>query len=628
MNGGARAASAAMDEEVQVSAFPGGGEMGALVRAFDWSHTGLGPFAAWPESLKAVTRTILASPVPMVLLWGEDGVMIYNDGYRTLAADRHPGLLGARVRDGWPEAADFNAEVIRTVLSGRPLTYKDREFTLRRGGAAERAWFDLYYSPVLDGRGVPAGVLGITIETSERVRATRRRDGEHARLTRLFEQSPNPIAILRGPQHVFELVNPACSRLIGHRDVVGRPIAEALPEAARDGFVAVLDRVYRDGRAHVESAVRFAGRDASGAPVEDRYLDFAYQPVTDADGRVGGVFVEGYDVTQRAVAETKVRESETRFRALVTATSEMVYRMSPDWTEMRHLDGRDFLSDAEIPSVAWHDVYLFPEDQPLVLAAIRRAIESKSVFQLEHRVRRVDGTTGWVITRAIPLVDKDGNITEWFGTANDVTDRHKVEQHLRLVVNELNHRVKNNLAMMQAIAAQTFRRVDDLPRAQASFNARIQALAQANDLLTGERWAAVSLQGVIEQALRLQCQESDRCAIAGPPVDLSPKTALSLSMAMHELATNAIKYGAWSVAEGKVSVTWSLYTGGDGTQRIRLEWRESGGPPVTPPRTRGFGSRLIERGLAPEMGGSADMRFLPEGFVCVVDAPLSVYGDK
>ncbi len=485
--------------------FPvGGGELGELIRRFDWSKTGLGPIDGWPQSLKTVTSTLLLSPVPLVLLWGEDGVMIYNDAYSVFAGGRHPQLLGSKVREGWPEVADFNDNVMKVGLAGGTLAYKDQELTLDRHGQPERVWMNLDYSPVLDEAGRPAGVIAIVVEISEQVLAERRR----------------------------------------HE------------------------------------------------------------------------------------AQEKVRESEERFRALVNATSDVVYRMSPDWTEMRALDGRGFLSDTEAPSIRWMDAYLFPEDQASIQAAIDQAIRDKGVFQLEHRVRRVDGTVGWTSSRAIPLLSPEGEIVEWFGAASDITARHNAEQHLRLVINELNHRVKNNLAMVQAIAAQTFRNAEGLGQVQPALLSRIGALAQANDLLTGELGADVSIRGVIEKAVQPHCASEAHCRIEGPELTLSPKTALSLSLAMHELSTNAVKHGAWSTPDGRVSIHWQVRPAEtDGAPCIALEWREQGGPPVRPPSRRGFGSRLIERGLAAEMGGKVQMRFEPEGLVCLIDAPLTVYGE-
>jgi len=479
--------------------FPGGGgELGELIRNFDWSKTSLGPIATWPQSLKTATDIVLQSPLPLVMLWGPDGIMIYNDPYSVFAGQRHPRLLGSRVLDGWAEVAEFNAEVMRVGLAGGTLSFKDQELTLHRNNRPEQVWMDLNYGPVMDESGKPAGVLAIVVETTGVIVAERR----------------------------------------------------------------------------------------------------------------------------RAAAEARVSHSEERFRALVNATSDVVYRMSPDWTEMRALDGRGFLADTESPSVAWLDEYLFAEDQAAILGAIGEAIDKREVFQLEHRLRQVDGSVGWTLSRAIPLLNEAGDVVEWFGAASDVTARREAEDHLRLVINELNHRVKNNLAMIQAIGAQTFRNAVDLPKAQASFTARLQALAKANDLLTNEHWVDASMQEAIQSALSPhRPDDRTRCIIAGPSVRLSAKTAISLSMAFHELATNAVKYGAWSNDAGKVSVTWQVEAVDD-VRRLRLEWRESGGPPVTAPDRRGFGSRLIERGLAAELEGEVKMTFEPEGLTCRVEAPL------
>jgi PAS domain S-box-containing protein len=477
--------------------FPmGGGELGALIAAYDWSQTSLGSIADWPQSLKTTVNLLLLSPVPIVLLWNDDGVMIYNDAYSEFAGRRHPQLLGSKVREGWPEVADFNDNVMGVGLAGGTLAYREQELTLERHGQPAPAWMNLDYSPVPDESGKPAGVIAIVVE-----------------------------------------------------------------------------------------------------------------------------------ITEAVLADRALNASEGRFRALVNATSDVIYQMTADWSVMQPLDGRGFIPDSDLPNPNWIHENLFAEDHPAVWDAIQAAVRTKSVFQLEHRVRRADGTPGWTFSRAVPILDDTGEIIEWFGTATDVTERHRTEDHLRLVVNELNHRVKNNLAMTQAIAQQTFRGAEDLAQAQTRFSERIMALAQANDLLTGERGAGVSLRGVIEQAVRPHCGRDDRLTIEGPDVSLSPKTALSLSLAMHELATNALKYGAWSADTGTISIIWRTYMSDKNGERLHIVWRERGGPPVAAPARRGFGSRLIERGLSAEMGGDVRMMFEPDGLVCTIDAPLDVYGD-
>ena len=222
---------------------PDGGELGALIRRFDWSQTTLGPLAGWPASLKTVTAMLLLSPTPIVLLWGERGIMVYNDAYSVFAGSRHPQLLGSEVREGWPEVADFNDNVMKVGLAGGTLSYKDQELVLYRNGRPERAWMNLDYSPVFDDQAQPAGVIALVVETTERVLAERELQGQQARLQEMFEQAPGLMAMLRGPEHVFEMANPAYLRVVGERDVIGKPVREALPEVERQGFIDILDRV-------------------------------------------------------------------------------------------------------------------------------------------------------------------------------------------------------------------------------------------------------------------------------------------------------------------------------------------------------------------------------------------------
>ena len=211
----------------------GTGAFGRLITAFDWGPTSVGPLAAWPGYLRTTISTILRSPVPIVTLWNADGVMIYNDAYSAFAAERHPRLLGSRVREGWPEVADFNDNVMTTVLAGGTLSYRAQELTLFRRGRAEQVWLDLDYSPVLDEQNRPAGVIAIVIEVTERVLAQRRLHAEREQFGQMFDQSPSFMSLKYGPEHRAELANPAYYRLLGARDFIGRPVVEAFPEVMR-----------------------------------------------------------------------------------------------------------------------------------------------------------------------------------------------------------------------------------------------------------------------------------------------------------------------------------------------------------------------------------------------------------
>jgi PAS domain S-box-containing protein len=200
----------------------------------------------------------------------------------------------------------------------------------------------------------------------------------------------------------------------------------------------------------------------------------------------------------------------------------------------------------------------------------------------------------------------------------EIAERREAERHRTLLMNELNHRVKNTLATVQSIAAQTLRSSGIEADARAAFDARLIALSNAHNLLTGEHWVGATVGEVVETALRPhEAPGAERFAVSGPEVRLSPKTALALAMALHELATNAAKYGALSNEAGRIEVGWEI-----SGERFRMRWAERGGPHVCPPARRGFGSRLVERGLAAELGGTVRLAYEPAGVTCTIDARL------
>ena len=345
-----------------------------------------------------------------------------------------------------------------------------------------------------------------------------------------------------------------------------------------------------------------------------------------------GVFVR--DVTDRRNAEKQREEAQEALRKR-TAELEAVLETIPTavWfttdRELRNVVGNrraiellrmpreaDLSSTLNRPSnftVFREGIVVPPEERPL-----HRAAQGETVPDLVLEVRFDNGDRRMLLMRAAPLRGKDGELQGAVAAAADVTERLRYEDHLKLLLNELNHRVKNTLAIVQSIATLTLKEVG--PSARAAFEERLLNLSAVHNLLTDESWKSTSLASVARTSLRAA---GERVSFEGDDLRLRPKSAVAVSMALHELGTNALKYGALSVEGGRISVHWTTDKG-----RFRLRWQETGGPAVSVPEHRGFGSRMIERGLATELQGEVHIDWQPQGVVCTIDAPLAAIHDE
>jgi len=317
---------------------------------------------------------------------------------------------------------------------------------------------------------------------------------QSVQIRRLFMRAPSFVAILKGPDYLFDFANESYLRLIGRRDIVGKPLEEALPEIREQGFIQLLDDVRRTGEPFIGRDVPVMLARKPGEPLEERFLDFLYQPIIEEDGAISGVFVEGSDMTDRVLAN----------------------------------------------------------------------------------------------------------------------------QRQRLLLDELNHRVKNTLATVQAIAQQTLRGASTPETFAAAFEARLLALSQTHNALTDSQWAGAGLKQILVQ--ELGPYGAERIRVDGPDVHLPARVALSLGMVFHELATNAAKYGALSTGAGRLLLDWTLSDAGD---TLSFAWRERGGPAARHPERKSFGSRLIERSITSELRGTIETDYGEEGLAVRFDVPLA-----
>jgi PAS domain S-box-containing protein len=263
---------------------------------------------------------------------------------------------------------------------------------------------------------------------------------------------------------------------------------------------------------------------------------------------------------------------------------------------------------------------IHPEDRKLQQGIVERAIVEKGTFGIEYRVIWPDGSLHWVHIQGAAF-ERAGKVY-LVGTSQDISSRKLAESQQELLLHELNHRVKNTLATVQSVAAMTARSAEDPAEAWKTFDARVRGMAQTHDLLTQSQWTSALLRDILAGELDFyQDTMRQRVFLHGNPVQLAPKATLALGLAVHELATNAAKYGALSVPEGRLSVRWAVVKI-DGYPHLLIEWVESNGPPVAPPKRQGFGSRLIHRGLTQELGGDIKLTFEPSGVRCVITFPL------
>jgi PAS domain S-box-containing protein len=330
--------------------------------------------------------------------------------------------------------------------------------------------------------------------------------------------------------------------------------------------------------------------------------------------------IEDITAQKEAAAEERARAEE--FHALADNIPILCFMAYPDanvyWYNRQWYDYTGTAPGSSM-SESWKRA-IAPEIILAVRERFRRCQAAGEAFEMTFPLVRHDGAYRPFLTRIVPIHGEDGRIVRWFGCSTDVAEQHEHEEHLKLLLNELNHRVKNTLATVQSIAAQTLRGARDPGEVFERFEARLLGLSSAHNILTERNWEGAPLAEIARQTISPFLPNlADRVHVAGPEVWLPPGHAVALALAFHELATNAVKHGSLSDDRGAVKLTWTLEEDGP---ELRLTWAEVGGPLVVPPTRRGFGSRLIERSLARELGGPTSLRFEPDGLICDIRAAL------
>jgi PAS domain S-box-containing protein len=618
-------------------------KMVGRMMAHDWASTPLGPAPCWPSSLRAAVALMLDSRQPVAIGWGPDLIAIYNEAFAPVVAEYHPSAFGRPWAEVLAGVWERYRAAAAAVLAGEAQLIADQPQMLP--GRPVR-WFSLYLTPLRDDSGAVGGIHCAAVETTEKVEAAAALAASRDRLAReaLDEMLGAAIELLGADKGSVRLLD-------GQGDV----LALAAQRGFDAAFVARFQEVRLEdddvGRA-LHAGQRIVIEDVHASPRFAAYLAgmpdvraLQTTPLLGRDGRLLGVLSTHFtavhrpaepdlqrldlyarqaaDFIERMRTDDALRASEERLRAIVDSAVDaiviidehgVIQAVNPAGERMfgyakAELIGRNvsvLMTDADS---ATHNGF--------VRAYVRTGRTKVIGIGREVETRRKDGST---FTGDLAVAEWQHAGRRYFtGTIRDVTERKRHEDEVRLLLYEVNHRAKNMLALVQAIARQTVARQpkDFIVR----FEERIFALAASHDLLVKTEWKGADLDQLVRSQLAHFADLIDRrITLAGERVFISASAAQSIGMALHELATNAGKYGALS-AEGRVDIDWRLTPDQAGDNSFVMSWREQGGPPVVPPSRTGFGTTVISRMAELSLAGKVELIYAPEGLVWRLSCP-------
>jgi PAS domain S-box-containing protein len=645
-------------------------------------------------------------------------------------------IVGQTLSECFPDVADkWAAEFERVITTGKVET-------LIRQGELHPRVYEVTLSPLVfnDRRAVMAQINDISSGYADR---QSRREAD-ARYKTLFDAIDEGFCIIElmfddaghGVDYRFLEANDAFVEHTGMTDAVGKRMRELQPDI-EDHWSATYGRIAQSG---------VAERFESESPAMDRWFDVFAFPIGESAPYQVGVLFE--DVGARKKMELALRHSETRLHSLIKATSDFIFRMNPDCTQAQQVDGRQ-LGGIAGESGNWIEAFIPEEDRAEVMQALNDAIRKREPLKIEHRVSRSDGSTGWLYSRAVPVLNDRGDITEWFGMATDITARRMVEEQLahgaqmlrvaseigkvglwdwnvetgeltwsdehyrmegyevgevdptyeiwaerihaddraateakiasametgdeyvneyrvchrdgqlrwlsargrflydhkkkpvrmlgamiditqrrhqeewhKLLVAELQHRVRNLIGMVRSVArlsASSHRNVDEYVD---HLIGRLQAMGRTQSTLTRSPGRSVDLAELVREELLVHAARQDQCFVEGPDVALSPHAAEIVTLAIHELATNSIKYGALGDT-GHIRITWSTCQKDEKTW-VSFRWQETSPHRKTKNLRKGFGRRLIEERVPYELRGEGSFAVHDTGVLAQLDFPLT-----
>jgi len=593
------------------------GELRSLIAGFDWQTTSLGPRETWSANLKAAVDIITASPAAMVILWGSDGTMIYNDGYARIAGHRHPELLGRSVFQSFPELSEFNRYVLGEVLKGIPLSYRDKHIVMDIGQGAQSFWFDLDYSPITDDTGKPGGVFAVVVDTTQRILTERAQKDSEARLQTLADNIAQ-----------FAWIADETGRVFWYNkrwfDYTGASFAEVNGHGWHqfihpDESANVVEKIAHCFASGVEWEDTFQLRGRDGTY---RWFLSRAMPIRDPDGNIVRWFGTNTDITKERDAAAR----DAQLATIVSTSADAIISLSLEGEILSWNPGAERLLGYNADEVVGRsETLLFPEGNEnefrIKYAQLR---EGKSVQRESVRVHK-DGTLVDVAVSAAPILRSDGRLIGYSAVLRDITESKRADARMRLVTRELSHRTKNLLAVIVSMVRQTARMCTDTEAFQNELVQRLHAMAASHDLLVAEDWAGASLRSLIDAVLEPFGGSFVKVVqVDGPDIFLNANAIQNFALALHELATNAAKYGAMSVPTGRVDISWKLESREDNRSVLNFTWTEVGGPPVKRPQRTGFGHVVVDRVIARALEADVSYQFEEPGVVWSISMPASL----
>lgn len=626
-------------------------EIAALIDCFEWKKHPFGTPDKWPAALHLALTFLLDAAFPAAMWLGPDLRLIYNDAYAPILGPRHPEAFGRPGKEVWGELWHvIGPQFAEVMATRRGIVVANQMLPMTRFGYVEETYWDYTFSPLSNDSGTVVGVLHQAQDVTETV-FQRRNDkliiDLNAQLISLGSADGIMDAALKLiGTHVdarrtgFGEVDVLAHNFTVERVWVSGTMADirGIHDTTRSGEIF---QKLRSGEtvviADIESDPRLTGSDLIEQYRKIDLRAVIVVPIIDRESYVGVVFVQDnrprhWQPHQIAFANAV---ADKLWQALLRFRTETALRDRDESYRLIFEQAKDIILTADITRriTACNDATAaalgYPRDQ-IVGKSIADFVSDADIRKTEgalsakgeqyRNTRQEVGVMGagghqmrWESDSTL-LVDPTGRPIGLLSISRDVTERRAFEARRELLIHELNHRVKNTLALVQAIAHQSFRAGVDGAAAPANFMARVRTLASAHDLLTREHWEGVTLAELVRAATAPL--DASRVEAAGDVLVVTPKAAVALAMALHELGTNAVKYGALSVPGGLIGITWRVE--GD---RFHLDWQELDGPVVVKPDRQGFGIKMIERALASDLGGRVKVVFASDGVRCAIDAP-------